>query len=73
MPFEMINARATFQRAMDIAFKGLIHNSIVVYFDDVKIYSKKQHEHLSALKWVFERCRKYRISLNPKKSIFTVT
>ena len=57
---------------MDIDFKGLIHNSIVVYLDDVTIYSKKRHEHLSTLKQVFKRCRKYGISLNPKKSIFTV-
>ena len=41
MPFGMINVGAMFQRAMDIAFRGLIHNSIVVYLDDVTIYSKK--------------------------------
>ena len=31
MPFGLINARATFQRAMDIAFHGLIGRSAVVY------------------------------------------
>ena len=41
MPFGLINAGATFQRAMDIAFRGLIHNYVVVYLDDVTIYSKK--------------------------------
>ena len=40
-PFGLINAGATFQRAMDIAFRGLIHNFVVVYLDDVTIYSKK--------------------------------
>ena len=58
---------------MDIAFRGLIHNYVVVYLDDVTIYSKKWQDHLSALKQVFERCRKFSISLNPKKSIFVVT
>ena len=58
---------------MDTDFKGLIHNSIVVYLDDVTIYSKIWQDHLSALKHVFERCRKFGISLNPKKSIFAVT
>ena len=58
---------------MDITFKGLIHNSGIVYLDDVTIYSKKWHDHLSALKQVFQRCRKYGISLSPKNYIFPVT
>ena len=58
---------------MGIAFRGLIHNYVVVYLDDVIIYSKKWKDHLSTLKQVFERCKKLNISLNPKKSIFAVT
>ena len=73
MLFGLINPRATFQRAMDIAFRGLIHSSIFVYLDDVTIYSKRKQDHLSVLKQVFKRCRKFSISLNPKKSIFVVT
>ena len=42
MPFGLINVGATFQRDMDIDFKGLIHNFFVFYLDDVTIYSKKQ-------------------------------
>lgn len=73
MPFGLINAGATFQRAMDIVFRGLINESVVVYLDDVTIYSKKCVDHLDHLRQVLERCRKYDISLNPKKSIFAVT
>ena len=58
---------------MDIDFRGLIHNFVVVYLDDVTIYSKRQQDHLSMLKHVFGRCRKINISHNPKKSIFAVT
>ena len=57
---------------MDIDFRGLIHNSVIVYLDDVTIYSKKGQDNFSALKQVFERCRKFNISLNPKKSICAV-
>ena len=67
IPFELINSGATFQRAMDIAFHGLISRSVVVYLDDVMIFSKKREEHAFHLKQIFERCRKYGISLNPKK------
>jgi hypothetical protein len=72
MPFGLINAGATFQRTMDISFRGLINHSVVVYLDDVTVYSKNKNDHLTHLRAVLLRCRKYDISLNPKKSIFTV-
>ena len=45
IPFGLINAGATFQRAVDIAFPGLIGRSVIVYLDDVMIFSKKREEH----------------------------
>jgi len=57
---------------MDIDFRGLIGHSVVVYLDDVTIFSKKREEHAFHLKQIFERCRKYGISLNPKKCVFVV-
>ena len=50
MPFGLINAGATFQRAMDIAFRGLINQSVVVYLEDVTIYSKIRSDHLFHLR-----------------------
>jgi len=41
MPFGLTNAGATFQRAMDIAFKGLVNKLVVIYLDDITVYSKK--------------------------------
>jgi len=41
MPFGLINAGATFQRAMDITFKSLVNKSVVIYLDDITVYSKK--------------------------------
>jgi hypothetical protein len=54
MPFGLMNAGATFQREMDIYFKGLIGQSVVVYLDDVTVYSKKWEDHLKHLKQIFE-------------------
>ena len=54
MPFGLINAGETFQRAMDIAFRGLTGQSVVVYLDDVTIFSKKGEEHAFHLKHIFE-------------------
>ena len=50
MPFGLINVGATFQRAMDIAFCGLIGRIVVVYLDDITIFSKKREEHAFHLK-----------------------
>ena len=73
MPFGLINAGATFQRAMDIAFKGLVNKLVVIYLDDIMIYSRKRSNHLRDLKHIFEHCQSYGISLNPKKSFFTLS
>jgi hypothetical protein len=72
MPFGLINIGATFQMAMDMAFRGLINRCVVVYLYDVAVYSKDREEHIQHLTQIFERCRKYGISLNPKKTIFGV-
>jgi hypothetical protein len=54
IPFSLMNAGAIFQRVMDIAFKGFISQSVVVYVDDVTVYSKKREDHLKHLKHIFE-------------------
>lgn len=73
MPFWLMNIGETFQRAMDITFHRLIIQSVVFYLDDVTISSRQRSNHLCHLKKNFERCRKYGISLNPKKRIFAVS
>ena len=72
MPFGLMNAGATFQRAMDIAFAGEIGNFVVIYMDDITFYSKSDREHLHHLEKVFMKCRKFGISLNPKRSNFAL-
>ena len=72
MPFGLMNAGATFQRAMDIAFLGEIDKFVVIYFADITIFSQSDDEHLKHLKQTFLKCKKYGLSLNPKKSHFSV-
>jgi hypothetical protein len=57
---------------MDIAFRGQLGECVVVYLDDVTIFWKNREDHISHLKKVFDRCRIYGISLNPKKSVLVV-
>jgi hypothetical protein len=57
---------------MDIYFRGLLSKLVVVYLDDVTIFFKVQVDRISHLRKIFERCQRYRISLNPKKSFCCV-
>jgi hypothetical protein len=70
IPFRLMNAGATFQRAMDITFVNERDKFVVIYLDDLTIFSKSDAEHLVHLKQTFEKCRKFGLSLNPKKSHF---
>jgi len=72
MPFGLMNAGATFQRAMDIAFVGEKEKFMVIYLDDITIFSKSNEEHLHHLEQVFKKCRRYGISLNRRKSHFSM-
>ena len=72
MPFGLKNAGATFQRVMDIAFSNEKDIFLVVYLDYLTVFSNSDEEHLYHLKIAFQHCRKYGISLNPKKSMFSM-
>ena len=67
-----MNARAPFQRAMDIDFAGEIGNFVAIYMDDITVYSKSDREHIHHLEKNFMKCKKFGISLNPKKSNFAL-
>jgi hypothetical protein len=66
-----MNEREKFQRAMDITFIGEKEKFMVIYIDEITIFSASNDEHLQHLKKTFEKCRRYGISLNPKKSHFS--
>ena len=66
----LMNAGATFQRDMDIYFAKEIYEFLVIYLDEITVFSKTNNEHLDHLRQVFIKCKKYCISLNPKKSLF---
>ena len=72
MPFGLMNVGATFQRAMDIAFSEEKDKFVVIYLDDIIVYSKIDEKHLQHLERVFLKCLKFGVSLNPKKSHFAL-
>ena len=55
MPFGLTNAPATFQRIMDTVLTDYIDRFVVVYLDDICIYSDSDEEHKRHLKLVCEQ------------------
>ena len=72
MSFGLMNAGATFQRAMDIAFVDEQDKFVVIYMDVITMYSRWAKDHIRHLEIVFIKCKKYGISLNHRKSNFAL-
>ncbi|KAJ9693906.1 hypothetical protein PVL29_009734 [Vitis rotundifolia] len=73
MPFGLKNAGATYQRAATTLFHDMMHRDVEVYVDDMIVKSRCRVDHLTTLERFFERIRKFRLRLNPKKCTFGVT
>ncbi|GLJ17263.1 hypothetical protein SUGI_0299530 [Cryptomeria japonica] len=55
---------------MDMAFKGILEKFVLIYLDDITVYSKHAADHLDHLEQVFMKCEEYGVSLNPSKCVF---
>ena len=73
MPFGLKNAGATYQRAMQKIFDGLLYKNVECYVDDLVVKSRKRDDHLKDLRMVFELLRRYQLRMNPLKCAFGVT
>ena len=72
MPFGLTNAPSTFQRLMNYAFREYLRIFLEIYMDDLCVHLSERAEHIEHLIKVFEKCRLYRICLNPDKCVFMV-
>ena len=70
MPFGLQNAPSTFQRLMTCCFGDLNFTHLLIYLDDIIIFSTSFTDHLVRLQLVFDRLREHGLKLKPSKCQF---
>lgn len=67
MPFGLCSAPSTFQRCMELIFRGMQWKHLLIYLDDIIIFSQDMEDHFKQLNEVLQRLHSAGLKLKPTK------
>ncbi|XP_057453401.1 uncharacterized protein LOC130745246 [Lotus japonicus] len=70
MPFSLTNAPSAFQGAMNAMFAPYLRKSVLIFFDDILVYSATIEGHVQHLREVFEVLKKHSFYVKKSKCAF---
>jgi hypothetical protein len=70
MPFRLTNTPATFQHIMNTIFKEFMHKFVLVFMDDILVYSSTLEEHIQHLTLVFQTLAQHQFLIKYSKCRF---
>ena len=70
MPFVLVNAPATFKPMMNKILREFLDHGVVVYSDDILIYSENMDDHIKLVRKVLDRVEQHDLAVSLKKSVF---
>ncbi|KAI2644548.1 Transposon Tf2-6 polyprotein [Labeo rohita] len=70
MPYGLVNAPSVFQSFMNKVFREFLHQFVVVYIDDILIYSRNLAEHRHHVAQVLLKLRQHHLYLKAEKCEF---
>lgn len=70
LPFGLCNAPSTFQAMMNSILQPFLRRFVLVFFDDILVYSRTWAEHLRRVRQVLQVLTTHQLFLHKKKCIF---